>query len=284
MNFRLLQSLFEVLFLTASSPTSRMTVESLTKVVGPNLLPKDEPAWLRSMTTGTPTVRSGAAFVPISTLDGSSSPSASSIPMQRFFEVVFENGRALFPDSDVFNTPAATTATTTTATATAATPVPTPVPVVQSKQHDAALESKPDEKSASDEKRAETTKDDKHDVRIIVPINSPDTTTTTSAAVQPVDDSDLPALRIHRSSLRSSSNASRLSVDLTGRVVLRPRVSFASTDIIFPPPKVHVLDADQYLHTPSASPRSRTPDHFEREAECDPVAHDFPIFHYIDDE
>ena len=43
-NSLVLQRLFEVMALTLACPSSRMTCDSLTKVVGPNLLPKDDVA------------------------------------------------------------------------------------------------------------------------------------------------------------------------------------------------------------------------------------------------
>ena len=105
-NYSLLQTLFELLYRTASEPTSRMTAESLTKVVGPNLLPKDDATWIRSMTGPSGNIvdpnEANSLKRTNHGLPGTNQPPTGSIPMQKLFEMIFEHGARIFPSSDVF--------------------------------------------------------------------------------------------------------------------------------------------------------------------------------------
>lgn len=100
-NYQILQTLFEVVYLTTLQPTSRMTIESLTKVVGPNLLPKDDAVWIRAMTNGTSVATNH--IQPHSDASNKNDPLPGSVPMQKLFEMIIDLGSEIFPRSHIFN-------------------------------------------------------------------------------------------------------------------------------------------------------------------------------------
>jgi hypothetical protein len=112
-NRHLLRLLFEILYLTIQQPTSRMTVESMTKVVGPNLLPADDVTWIRAMTgasAGSPAAggSGGGGMENPSSMRRQSStlnadnPAPGSVNMQALFQCVFDHGAEIWPESEVF--------------------------------------------------------------------------------------------------------------------------------------------------------------------------------------